>query len=105
MIYLVVKNLEGIIDSSIIPLINGRGNCGKVINEGDKWQDLKDGFQMRVGEVGRGELIIKFKEGVEHWVLPFAPHPDMTQPSEPNDAFVLTPEGLKSYGWDVVEIS
>tara|TARA_R110002012_G_scaffold316642_2_gene531838 strand:+ start:4614 stop:4937 length:324 start_codon:yes stop_codon:yes gene_type:complete len=100
-VYLTVSNLDGVIDNSIIPLINARGNCGKIIESGDKWQDLKDGFLMRVGEVGRGDLIIKYKEGIEHWVLPFESHPEMTQPQNKNDAFVLDKEEFKSYGWDV----
>ena len=91
-VYLTVSNLDGVIDNSIIPLIN---------ESGDKWQDLKDGFLMRVGEVGRGDLIIKYKEGIEHWVLPFESHPEMTQPQNKNDAFVLDKEEFKSYGWDV----
>ena len=103
-VYLTVKNLEGLIDEAIIPLVNARGNCGKVIESGDTWGDLKDGFAMRVGEIGRGELIIKHKEGVEHWVLPFESHPEMTQPQNPEDAFVLTSVELKSFGWDIEEI-
>ena len=103
-VYLTVKNLEGLIDESIIPLVNARGNCGKVIEIGDKWQDLKDGFAMRVGELGRGELIIKHKTGVQHWVLPFESHPQMTPPQNPNQAFVLSSEELKNFGWDVEEI-
>ena len=103
-VYLTVKDLEGLIDESIIPLINARGNCGKVIESGDKWQTLKDGFAMRVGEPGRGELIIKHKDDVEHWVLPFESHPQMTPPQNPNEAFVLSSEELKNFGWDVEEI-
>jgi len=122
MIYLVVKNLNGIIDSSIVPLINGRGNAGKTINEGDTWQDLKDAFQMRVGEPGRGELIIKYKEGVEHWVLPFTEHvllrinddnPSTIQISEDGQsytqkdligAYAVSVVGLNNFGWDVIDI-
>ncbi len=103
-VYLTVKNLDGLIDETIIPLINARGNCGKVIESGDKWQDLKDGFAMRVGEIGRGELIIKKKDGIEYWVLPFEEHPEMTQPQNSDDAFVLVSEELKNFGWDIEEI-
>ena len=102
-VYLVSKNLEGVIDESIIPLINARGNCGRVIESGDTWGDLKEGFAERVGEAGRGELIIKEKDGEEYWVLPFEHHPDMTQPTIVEDAFVLSSQELKNYGWDVVE--
>ncbi len=101
--YLTVKNLNGVIDPNFVPLINARGNCGKEILEGYKWQDLKDGFQMRVGEAGRGELIIKLKEGVEHWILPFEDHPALEQPSNPNHAWVSTRDEYFSFGWDVEE--
>ena len=116
-VYLTVKNLEGLIDEAIIPLINVRGNCGKVIEIGDKWQDLKDGFAMRVGELGRadliikhkgsvqnwkrGELITKKKEGQEYWILPFENSPHMTQPQHPDEAFVLSSDELKNFGWDI----
>jgi len=103
-VYLVSKNLEGVIDESIIPLINARGNCGRVIESGDTWGDLKEGFAERVGEAGRGELIIKEKDGEEYWVLPFESHPDMTQPENEEDAFVLDSASLKDYGWDEEEI-
>ena len=100
-VYLTVKNLEGLIDEAIIPLINARGNCGKVIEIGDTWGDLKDGFAMRVGEPGRGGLIIKHKDSVEHWVLPFENSSWMTDPKNPEEAFVLRQDELKNYGWDI----
>jgi len=116
-VYLTVKDLNGVIDDAIIPLINARGNCGKVIESGDKWQDLKDGFAMRVGELGRGELIIKHKDSVEswkrgelitkhkdsieYWILPFENSPHMTQPQNPDEAFVLSSDELKNFGWDI----
>ena len=103
MMYLVVKNLNGAIDSNFVPLINARGNAGKEIKEGETWGDLKYGFQMRVGEAGRGELIIRHKNSVEHWILPFEDHPALEQPSNPNDAWVSTRDEYLSYGWDVIE--
>ncbi len=103
MMYLVVKNLNGVIDTNFVPLINARGNAGKVINEGDKWGDLKDAFQMRVGEAGRGGLIIRHKNSVEHWILPFENHPSLEQPSNPNDAWVSTRDEYLSFGWDIIE--
>ena len=100
-VYLTVKDLNGVIDDAIIPLINARGNCGVIIQSGDKWQTLKEGFQMRVGEPGRGELIIKHKDSIQYWILPFENSPHMTQPQHPNEAFVLSSDELKNYGWDI----
>jgi len=58
-------------------------------------------FQMRVGEPGRGELIIKHKDSIQYWILPFENSPHMTQPQHPDEAFVLSSDELKNYGWDI----
>ncbi len=105
-VYLIVKNLEGLIDESIIPLVNERNghlSTFPEIESGDSWGDLKNAFISSAAEKGRGGEIVKFKDGVEYWVLPFTTHPDMSQPESPEDAFVLDKESYISYEWDVEE--
>ncbi|MCP4501288.1 MAG: hypothetical protein GY822_15115, partial [Deltaproteobacteria bacterium] len=41
---------------------------------------------------------------VEYWVLPFESHPQMTPPQNPDEAFVLSSDELKNFGWDIEEI-
>ena len=104
-VYLTVKNLGGVIDPSVILLINARnGHYESFTNmeEGDTWGDLKQSFIDSAAEKGRGGEIIKFKDGEEHWILPFTSHPEMTQP-DPLDACVMTVSEYKGFGWDVVE--
>lgn len=105
-VYLIVKNENGVMDDFIIPLINERNGHLQTftqVEEGDTWGRLKQSFEESAKEKGRGSEIIKEKDGVEYWVLPFTSHPLMQQPSEPNDAFVLDKESYINFGWDVIE--
>jgi hypothetical protein len=103
-VYLVVKNLSGVVDDFIVPLANGR-NAGistfTKLNSGDTWGRLKQSFEESSAEKGRGSEIIRLKDGVEYWILPFTVHPEMAQPAIPEDAFVLDKASYVSYDWDV----
>jgi hypothetical protein len=104
-VYLIVNNLNGVIDSNIIPLINARNanlSTFTPIEEGNTWGRLKQSFEESAQEKGRGSEIIRYKNTVEYWVLPFENHPLMEQPN-PNDAQVLTKEGYINFGWDIIE--
>jgi hypothetical protein len=104
-VYLIVNNLNGIIDSNIIPLINARNehlSTFTLIKEGDTWGRLKQSFEESAQEKGRGSEIIRYKNTVEYWVLPFENNPLMEQPN-PNDAQVLTKEAYINFGWDIIE--
>ena len=105
-VYLCVKNLNGVMDDFIIPLVNERNGHVQSftpVQIGDTWQRLKQSFEESKAEKGRGEEIIRIKDGVSYWVLPFTTHPLIEQPAEPNDAFVLTKDEYINYGWDIIE--
>ncbi len=105
-VYLIVKNENGVIDNSIIPLINERNGHLQTftqVKEGDTWGRLKQSFEESAKEKGRGLEIIKEKDGVQCWVLPFTTHPLMQPPANSNDAFVLDKESYINFGWDVIE--
>lgn len=105
-VYLIVKNLDGLMDNFIIPLVNERNGHIKTftpVKVGDTWGRLKQSFEESAKEKGRGSEIEQHKDGFYHWVLPFTPHPLMKQPAEPNDAFVLDKESYINYGWDIIE--
>lgn len=105
-VYLIVKNLNGVMDDFIIPLVNERNGhiqSFTPVQVGDTWGRLKQSFEESAAEKGRGAEIIRHKDGVEHWVLPFTVHPLMEQPSTPEDAFVLTKNEYTNFGWDVIE--
>ena len=104
--YLVVKNLEGVIDAPVILLINARNKGVSSFTpmvDGSTWGDLKQSFIDSSTEKGRGSEIIKFKDGLEHWILPFRNHEQMTQPN-PADACVMTSEELNAFDWDIEEV-
>jgi len=104
-LYLIVNNLNGVIDSDIIPLINARNehlSTFTLIQEGDIWGRLKQSFDESAQEKGRGSEIERTKGGVPYWVLPFENHPLMKQPN-PNDAQVLTKNEYINFGWDVIQ--
>ena len=104
-VYLSVKNLGGVIDQNVIPLINVRNGHLKTWNPivlGDTWGKMKTSFINSASEKGRGDEIERFKDGVEHWVLPFRNHEQMTQPN-PADACVMTSQELKGFEWDIIE--
>lgn len=106
-VYLIVKNLNGVMDDFIIPLVNERNGhiqSFTPVQIGDTWGRLKQSFEESATEKGRGAEIEQYKNGVYYWVLPFTPHPLMQQPAEPNDAFVLDKESYINYGWDIEEI-
>ena len=111
--YLVVNNLEGIIEESVVTVANQRNGHLESFVEikvGDTWGTLKTAFKNSAKEKGRGSEIIKFKEGEPYWVLP---HYAVTSvPLEeveevvvvvPEDYCFLTPSELRIFGWDVVE--
>ena len=105
-VYLIVKNLDGVVDDFIVPLANERNSGVSSFTQlevGDTWGRLKQSFEDSAAEKGRGGEIVKFKDGVQHWVLPFRAHPDMEQPAEPSDAFVLDKANYMVFGWDVEE--
>lgn len=105
-VYLIVKNLDGVVDDFIVPLANERNariSSFTQLEVGDTWGRLKQSFEESAAEKGRGGEIIRIKDGVEYWVLPFMTHPNMSQPVEPNDAFVLDLATYKAFGWDVEE--
>ncbi len=105
-VYLIVKNENGVIDNSIIPLINERNGHLQTftqVKEGDTWGRLKQSFEESAQEKGRGSEIIKEKDGVQYWVLPFRSHPLMQVPASAEDAFVLSKGQFLNYGWDVIE--
>ena len=107
-VYLIVKNEVGVMDDFIIPLINERNRHLETftpVQIGDTWGRLKQSFEESANEKGRGSEIIKYKDGVEYWVLPFTPHPLMEQPSNPSDAFVSDRQGYTEFGWDVEELT
>jgi len=104
-VYLSVKNLEGVIDTPVVLLINERNKGVSSFTpmvEGSTWGDLKTSFINSASEKGRGDEIERFKDGVEHWVLPFRNHSQMTQPN-PADACVMTSQELKGFEWDIIE--
>ena len=50
------------------------------------------------------EILSPFlKEGGEKVIEFFTTHPEMQQPANSNDAFVLDKESYINYGWDVIE--
>ena len=103
-VYLIVKNENGVMDGFIIPLINERNGHLQTftpVQGGDTWGTLRQRFEESAKEKGRGAEIEKTKNGETFWVLPFTPHPMMTQPANPDDAFVLTKSEYINYGWDV----
>ena len=105
-VYLISKNLDGVMDEFIIPLVNERNGYLKTftpVESGGTWGDLKQSFEDSAAEKGRGSEIVKFKDGVEYWVLPFTPHPLMEQPANPSDAFVLDKATYVAFGWDAEE--
>jgi hypothetical protein len=104
-VYLAVKNLGGVIEHPVILLINERNKSVSSFTpmlEGSTWGDLKQSFINSASEKGRGSEIIKFKDGLEHWILPFRDHPLMSQPN-PADACVMTSQELKDFEWDIIE--
>lgn len=105
-VYLAVKNLEGVIDPLAVLLINERNKGVSSFNPivvSDTWGKLKTSFINSAKEKGRGSEIIKFKDGLEYWVLPFRNHEQMTQPN-PADAVVMTSQELKDFGWDIEDV-
>lgn len=104
-VFLVVKNMDGKIDPFIIPLINERNKHIASFPQmvvGDKWGKLRDAFTSSHADKGRafGGETVRFKRGVEHWVLPFRDHPLMQQPARKSDAWVMTEVQYKNAKWD-----
>jgi len=103
--YLVVKNLEGQLDPSVVSLVNERN--GHLVTftpmvEGSTWGDLKQSFIDSAAEKGRGSEIERFKDEVEHWVLPHE-QSRVELVVDEEDACVLPSSEYKAFEWDIIE--
>lgn len=104
-VYLIVKDMGVEIETQIIALANARNEGVKgytPLEEGDTYQTLHDKYYALRPIKGCGG--VRLKDGEEHWVLPFYSHPQMIEP-ESEDVTVLDSKALRSFGWDVEEIS
>tara|TARA_R110000751_G_scaffold180853_1_gene287203 strand:- start:3532 stop:3858 length:327 start_codon:yes stop_codon:yes gene_type:complete len=103
-VYLVVKNLGGVIHQTVVPLINQRNGHLQTFEKivlGDTWGKMKTSFEDSAKEKGRGSEIVKFKDGLPYWVLPYQETTEQITINQ-DDAVILLSQELNAFGWDEI---